>query len=82
MINKIKILRAEKGITQEELAEAVNVTRQTIIAIEKNKYVPSLELAFRIARYFDAVCLAESLKRSCMKSMVMSGREKRHSTRS
>ncbi|HPX51857.1 MAG TPA: helix-turn-helix transcriptional regulator [Candidatus Pacearchaeota archaeon] len=53
MINKIKILRAERGITQEELAEAVNVTRQTIIAIEKNKYVPSLELAFRIARYFD-----------------------------
>ncbi|HOS12382.1 MAG TPA: helix-turn-helix transcriptional regulator, partial [Candidatus Pacearchaeota archaeon] len=53
MINKIKILRAEKGITQEELAEAVNVTRQTIIAIERNKYVPSLELAFRIARYFD-----------------------------
>jgi len=53
MKNKIKILRAEKGITQEELAEAVNVTRQTIIAIERNKYVPSLELAFRIARYFD-----------------------------
>jgi putative transcriptional regulator len=53
MINKIKILRAERGITQEELAGAVNVTRQTIIAIEKNKYVPSLELAFRIARYFD-----------------------------
>jgi len=53
MINKIKILRAEKGITQEELAEAVNVTRQTIIAVEKNKYVPSLELAFRIARYFN-----------------------------
>jgi len=53
MINKIKILRAERGITQEELAEAVNVTRQTIIAIEKNKYVPSLELAFRIARYFN-----------------------------
>ena len=53
MINKIKILRAEKGITQEELAEAVNVTRQTIIAIERNKYVPSLELAFRIARYFN-----------------------------
>ena len=53
MKNKIKILRAEKGITQEELAEAVNVTRQTIIAIERNQYVPSLELAFRIARYFD-----------------------------
>ena len=53
MINKIKILRVGRGITQEELAEAVNVTRQTIIAIERSKYVPSLELAFRIARYFD-----------------------------
>jgi putative transcriptional regulator len=53
MTNKIKMLRAEKGITQEELAEAVEVTRQTIIAIERSKYVPSLELAFRIARYFN-----------------------------
>jgi len=53
MTNKIKILRAERGITQEELAEAVKVTRQTIIAIEKNKYVPSLELAFKIAKYFN-----------------------------
>ncbi|MDK2948897.1 MAG: putative transcriptional regulator [Patescibacteria group bacterium] len=53
MTNKIKILRAEKGITQEELADIVEVTRQTIIAIEKSKYVPSLELAFRIARYFN-----------------------------
>ena len=48
MINKIKILRAEKGITQEELAEAVNVTRQTIIAIEKNKYVPSWSLPLEL----------------------------------
>lgn len=39
-------------MTQEELAEKVGVTRQTIIAIEKNKYVPSLELAFKIVRYF------------------------------
>lgn len=53
MTNKIKMLRAEKGITQEELAEAVEVTRQTIVAIEKSKYVPSLGLAFRIAKYFD-----------------------------
>ncbi|MFA5228238.1 MAG: helix-turn-helix transcriptional regulator [Candidatus Paceibacterota bacterium] len=53
MTNKIKMLRTEKGITQEELAEAVEVTRQTIIAIERSKYVPSLELAFRIARYFN-----------------------------
>ncbi|MDD4738187.1 MAG: helix-turn-helix transcriptional regulator [Candidatus Pacebacteria bacterium] len=53
MTNKIKMLRSEKGITQEELAEVVEVTRQTIIAIERSKYVPSLELAFRIARYFN-----------------------------
>lgn len=53
MINKIKVLRAERGITQEELADAVEVTRQTIVAIEKSKYVPSLGLAFRIAKYFD-----------------------------
>ena len=50
--NNIKVLRAERGITQEELAEKVNVTRQTIIAIEKNKYVPSLELAYNISLFF------------------------------
>lgn len=50
--NKIKIYRAMRGLTQEELAEKAGVTRQTIIAIEKNKYIPSLELAFRIARAF------------------------------
>ncbi|MFA5755370.1 MAG: helix-turn-helix transcriptional regulator [Candidatus Paceibacterota bacterium] len=53
MDNKIKVLRAEKNITQEELAERVGVTRQTIIAIEKGNYVPSLELAFKISIYFD-----------------------------
>mgnify|MGYP003817183125 CR=1 FL=1 len=53
MKNKIKVLRAEKGITQEELADKVNVTRQTIIAIEKNKYVPSLELAYKISLFFN-----------------------------
>lgn len=52
MKNNIKILRAEKEITQEELAEKVSVTRQTIIAIEKNKYVPSLELAYKISLFF------------------------------
>lgn len=51
--NKIKIFRAMRNMTQEELADKVGVTRQTIIAIEKNKYVPSLELAFKIARAFD-----------------------------
>jgi putative transcriptional regulator len=43
-----------KDVTQEELAKAVGVTRQTIIAIEKGDYNPSLELAFKIARYFGA----------------------------
>lgn len=52
MKNNIKVLRAEKGMTQEELAEKVNVTRQTIIAIEKNKYIPSLELAYNISLFF------------------------------
>ncbi len=52
MTNTIRILRAEKGMTQEDLANRVGVTRQTILAIEKNKYVPSLELAFKIARLF------------------------------
>jgi len=51
--NNIKVLRAEKGMTQEELADKVNVTRQTIIAIEKNKYIPSLELAYKISLFFN-----------------------------
>jgi len=41
-----------KGLTQEDLARALGVTRQTIIAIEKGKYNPSLELAFKIAKFF------------------------------
>ncbi len=52
MINNIKQLRSEKNYTQEDLAEKVEVTRQTIIAIEKNKYVPSLALAYKIAKVF------------------------------
>lgn len=52
MNNQIKKLRAEYKITQEELAEKVGVTRQTIIAIEKNKYMPSLKLAFKISILF------------------------------
>lgn len=51
--NNIKILRAEKGMTQEDLADKAKVTRQTIISIEKGKYVPSLELAFKICKVFD-----------------------------
>jgi putative transcriptional regulator len=52
MKNKIKVHRAIHDLTQEDLAKAIGVTRQTILAIEKGKYVPSLDLAFRIARYF------------------------------
>ncbi|MDD3190399.1 MAG: helix-turn-helix transcriptional regulator [Candidatus Pacebacteria bacterium] len=50
--NKIKVLRAMRDMTQEELADSTGVTRQTIISIEKNKYVPSLELAFKLAEEF------------------------------
>lgn len=53
MINKIKVYRAMHNMTQEDLADRVGVTRQTIIAIEKNKYVPSLELGFKIAKIFN-----------------------------
>ena len=52
IINNIHVLRAEKRITQEELAKAVGVTRGTIIAIEGGGYNPSLELVFKISRYF------------------------------
>jgi putative transcriptional regulator len=50
----IRALRAEHGLTQAELADRVGVTRQTILYVEKGEYNPSLELAWRIAREFDA----------------------------
>ncbi len=53
MKNKIRVHRAMREITQEQLAAGLGVTRQTIIAIEKGKYDPSLSLAFRIARFFN-----------------------------
>ncbi len=52
MKNKIKELREKRGISQEELAKKLGVTRQTIISIEKGKYDPSLRLAFKISRFF------------------------------
>jgi putative transcriptional regulator len=52
MRNKIKVFRAMNDLTQENLAQVIGVNRQTILAIEKGKYVPSLDLAFRIARHF------------------------------
>ena len=52
MKNKIKVFRAMNDLTQDSLAHAIGVNRQTILAIEKGKYVPSLDLAFKISRYF------------------------------
>ena len=53
MKNNIRVERAIKDITQEELAKQVLVSRQTIKAMEANKYVPSTVLALKIARYFN-----------------------------
>ena len=53
MKNKIKELRKEKGYRQEDLAAALGVSRQTIIAIENNKYNPTQELAMRLAHYLE-----------------------------
>jgi len=50
--NRLRELRARYRMSQEELARRVGVTRQTIIAIENGKYLPSLKLAFKIARVF------------------------------
>ncbi|MGH7237067.1 MAG: helix-turn-helix transcriptional regulator [Candidatus Saccharimonadales bacterium] len=52
VINHVARYRRQVGVTQEELATAVNVTRQTIISIEKGNYVPSVLLALKLARYF------------------------------
>ncbi|MDE5850200.1 MAG: helix-turn-helix transcriptional regulator [Muribaculaceae bacterium] len=52
MKNRIKVERAERDITQQQLAEAVGVSRQTIVAIEKNRFLPSTPLALKISRYF------------------------------
>ena len=53
MRNNLRIYRAIENITQEELAKELEVSRQTIVAIENDKYNPSLELAFKIAHKFD-----------------------------
>jgi len=53
MRNKIKVYRAMHDMTQEELAELLRVTRRTVNSIERGKYNPSIEVAFRIAKLFD-----------------------------
>ena len=50
--NKLKVYRAMHDLTQEQLADKIGVSRQTVIAIESGKYLPSLGLAFKIARLF------------------------------
>jgi len=51
--NRLEELRKERGIKQEELADALEVTRQTISSLENGRYNPSIILAFKIARYFE-----------------------------
>lgn len=50
--NRLRVLRAEREMTQEDLAKAVGVTRQTILAIEGGEYAPSVLLALAVARHF------------------------------
>ena len=52
MKNKLEELRKQRGVRQEDLAQALGVSRQTVISLEKGKYNPSLALAFKLARYF------------------------------
>ncbi len=52
MKNKLKVYRAMHNLTQEQLADKINVSRQTVIAIENDKYLPTLGLAFKIAHLF------------------------------
>jgi putative transcriptional regulator len=59
MNNEITTYREHEGLSQGELAECVGVSRQTVNAIERDRYDPSLELAFKLAVYFD--CRIEDL---------------------
>lgn len=53
MKNRLEQIRKEKGITQEELADALEVSRQTVGSLENGRYNPSIILAYKIAKYFD-----------------------------
>jgi putative transcriptional regulator len=53
MRNEIRILRTDQELSQQQLAEAMDVSRQTINSIEKERYTPSLPLAIALARFFD-----------------------------
>ncbi|NLC73318.1 MAG: helix-turn-helix transcriptional regulator [Ruminococcaceae bacterium] len=67
MKNKVKMLRLALGLTQQQLADLVNVSARTIISIEKEQYNPSLMLAYKMSQIFnvsveDLCCLEENLK--------------------
>ena len=51
--NRVREQRAQRGLSQADLAAALGVSRQTVISVENGRYLPSLPLAFRIARFFD-----------------------------
>ena len=53
MKNKLEELRVKNKLTQQELADALEVSRQTVISLEQGRYNPSILLAFRVARYFN-----------------------------
>lgn len=53
MKNRLEVIRKERGIKQEELAAALEVSRQTIGSLENGRYNPSIILAFKLARYFN-----------------------------
>ena len=68
MVTKIKDLRTQRGMTQQQLADLVHVSSRTIISIEKGQYSPSLMLSYRMAKVFgvtveELCCLEENLKR-------------------
>ena len=68
MLTKVKELRAQHGLTQQQLADLVHVSSRTIISIEKGQYSPSLMLSYRMAKVFGVTveelgCLEENLKR-------------------
>lgn len=65
MRNKLKVLRAEFDLTQADLANKLDVSRQTVNAIEKGKFDPSLPLAFKIAKLFKQ-SIEEILKRNSL----------------
>ena len=67
MLTKVRELRTQAGLTQQQLADLVHVSSRTIISIEKGQYSPSLMLAYRMARVFgvtveELCCLAENLE--------------------